>query len=104
MEILSAIEGNLWHFLTFFIGVHNRRVLQAELEGREIEVRGADEHFASEQPDGQQNLDSGHFLSQREEISGTQHDHAQQATAHPGWWNIALHNEVVISLHFLHLD
>ncbi|XP_069568904.1 uncharacterized protein [Brachyistius frenatus] len=74
-------------------GVHHRRVLPPELEGRASLLQGAHGDAAAEQPAGQQHLDPRYLLPQRQEVHRSQHDHAQQAAAAEGRRHVAVHHE-----------
>lgn len=75
-------------------GVHHWCLLQTELEGWETEVQRPHVSASSQQPDGQQDLDPRYLLSQWKEVSGPQHDHAQQNAANWRGRHSALHYEV----------
>lgn len=77
-------------------GVHGGRILPPELEGRAPQVPRAHEYPAAQQPDGQQDLDARHLLPQRQEVGGSQHDHAQQTAEDHGGRHAALHHEVAL--------
>lgn len=76
------------------VGVHHRCFLQTELEGRTVKVQRTHGRAASQQPDGQQDLDPRHLLPQWQEVGGSQHDDAEQAAANHRGRHAAVHHEV----------
>lgn len=75
-------------------GVHNGRVLSTDVGGPEVDVRGPDRDFKAQQPDGDQSVDTGHLLQERQEVSRSQHDGAKQAFPHYEERHHSVHHEV----------
>lgn len=75
-------------------GVHHGRVLSSDVDRRAAKIRGPHRDPAAQQPDGQQDLDSGHLFPEWQEVDLSQHDHPQQAVSHHAERNYPLHHEV----------
>lgn len=99
----EAVSPHLQNLLRLFFlsfvnvpvsGVHNGRVLSADVGGPEVDVRGPDRDPEAEQPDGDQSVDAGHLLQERQEVGRSQHDGPQQAFPHHEERHHSVHHEV----------
>lgn len=75
-------------------GIHHGRVLPSDMDWWTVEIRGPDRDPTAQQPDGQQDLDTGHLFPEWQEVDLSQHDHPQQAVPHHAERNYPLHHEV----------
>lgn len=89
--VKSAVLVKLWFFST---GVHHGRVFPSDVDRRASAVRGSHRDPASQQPDGQQDLDSGYVFPKRQTLHRSQHDDSEQAVPHHAERNHPLHHEV----------
>lgn len=77
-----------------FLGIHNGCVFSANMDWWPAEIWGPHWDPASQQPNGQQYLDTGHFLPKWQTFYFAQHDHSQQAVPHHAERNYSVHHEV----------
>lgn len=93
----------IWYFVEsmFFVmsvfpplGIHYGCILSADLGWSEVDVRGSSGDTETQQSDGDQGLDTGHFLQERQAVGRPQHDRAQQALPHHEERHHPLHHEV----------
>lgn len=82
--------------MSFHTGVYHGHVFPSNVGGREAGVQRSQRDPALEQPHGGQDLDSRHLFPQLEEISGSQHDNAEQAVPHHAERHRLLHHEVCL--------
>lgn len=80
--------------MSYYTGVHHGYVFPSNVGGQEAGVQRSHRDPALKQPHGGQDLDSRHLFPQLEEITGSQHDNAQQDVPHHAERHCVLHHEV----------